>query len=79
MKTLSLKLSDAIANRLDVETQKRGVSKSLVIREALAEYFIASKKSKTGSFLDLASDLCGQFVGPTDLATNPKHLEDYGE
>lgn len=79
MKTISLKLPEAIATRLEAETQKRGVSKSLMVREALAEYFVSSKQNKAGSFLDLAGDLCGQFIGPADLSTNPKHLEDYGE
>lgn len=36
-------------------------------------------ETKTDSFLNLASCFCGSIVGPTDLSTNPKYLEGYGE
>ncbi len=79
MKTISLKLPDAIATKLEAETQKQGISKSLMVREALAEYFVAHTKPKTGSVLELASDLCGCVSGPSDLSTNPDYLEGLGE
>ncbi len=79
MKTISLKLPDAVATKLEAETQKQGVSKSLMVREALAEYFVSHTKQKAGSVLDLAGDLCGCASGPSDLSTNPEYLEGFGE
>ncbi len=45
--------------------------------------FLGSRSQKPlgkhGSALDLAGDLVGSVEGgPGDLATNPKHLNDYG-
>lgn len=79
MKTVSLKLPNYIDKQLEEEARERGCSKSLMIREALAEYFVEIHKTKPGSFLDQAQHLCGSLVGPADLSTNPKHMDKYGE
>lgn len=79
MKTISLKLPNDIADKLEKETYMRGSTKSYMVREALAEYFSKSHQTKPGSFLDLAKDLCGSVVGPVDLSTNKKHMEKYGK
>lgn len=38
-----------------------------------------SQKPPAKSVLDLAGDLVGCVDGPPDLATNPKHLDGYGQ
>jgi hypothetical protein len=40
---------------------------------------LAPRKDRAASCLDLAGDLAGCLKGPRDIATNPKHLEDFGQ
>jgi hypothetical protein len=79
MKTLSLKIPDALASRLDAAARKRQSSKSVLVREAIEAYLSDGGRPRSGSFLDLAGDLIASLNGgPGDLAHNQKHLEDYG-
>jgi hypothetical protein len=79
MKTLSLKLPDALAAKLGAAAKKRQASKSVLVREALEAYLSNGGRRQPGSFLDLAGDLIGSLNGgPGDLAHNKKHLEAYG-
>lgn len=78
MKALSFKLPDALDRRLDSAVTRRGVKKSVLVREALERYLDASETVETGSITDLAGDLVGCIEGPRDLASNPKHLGDLG-
>ena len=79
MKTISLKLPDALNGKLNALTRKRRVSKSVVIREALEAYLAREDEADPNSFLESARDLCGCVDGPTDLSTNPNHLGGYGQ
>jgi hypothetical protein len=81
MKTLTVKIPNAVATKLATETRRRGVSTSEMVREAIAEYLVTTTliKGKPHSFLELASDLCGCLSGPADLSTNPKYMEEYGK
>lgn len=80
MQTLSLKLPDTLLQEINEISEERGISKSSFIREAVTQYLHGGSTSpQSGSFLDLASDLCGSVAGPKDLSTNKKHLEGYGE
>jgi hypothetical protein len=79
MKTLSLKLPDALAIKLATAAKKRQTSKSVLVREALEAYLSNGDGPQPGSFLDLAGDLIGCLHGgPSDLAHNKKHLKGYG-
>jgi predicted DNA-binding protein len=77
MKHVSLKLSDELDARLVKLSKQRGAAKSDVIRDALEAYF-AGDRPDDMSCANLAGDLVGCLKGPADLATNPKHLRDYG-
>jgi predicted transcriptional regulator len=79
MKTLTLKLPDALDRQLTVLVSQRGVNKSVLIREAIERYLSDSKAIQAGSFLDLAGNLVGCVEGPADLSTNPAHLEGFGK
>jgi predicted DNA-binding protein len=79
MKTVSLKLPDALDGRLSVFIRKRKVSKSVVIREALEAYLARESEAEPNSFLEAARDLCGHVDGPVDLSTTPKHLDGDGQ
>ena len=79
MRSVSLKLPDNLAKKLEVAAKKRRLNKSAVIREALEAYFADEKRPIKGSFAELAGDLIGCIKGgPPDLATNPKYMEGYG-
>lgn len=81
MSTLSLKLPDALSREIEIASKKRGISKSMLVKKAIAQYLHSNKNSTAlqGSFLELAADFCGIFKGPKDLSTNKEHLEGFGE
>jgi Arc/MetJ-type ribon-helix-helix transcriptional regulator len=79
MKTVSLKLPEALEIRLNAFIHKRKVSKSVVIREALEAYLAREGETDSGAFLEAARDLSGSLDGPADLSSNPKHLDGYGQ
>lgn len=79
VKTISLKLPEPLDARLTTLIQKRGMSKSAIIREALEEYLSREGEPNPGSFLELAQDLCGCVEGAVDLSTNQGHLDGYGQ
>ena len=77
--TISLKLPDELAARLEAEAQARNTSRSTLFREALEEKLEALAAGRQPSLLELASDLCGSAAsGFQDLGSNPKHLEGFG-
>jgi hypothetical protein len=78
MKTVSLKLSDALHARLTKLAKQRGAPKSAVLRDALDVYLATDGRSDGLSCLDLAGDLVGSIAGPSDLSTNKRHLRGYG-
>ena len=78
MRTITLKLPDHLADRLDQSAAAANTTRSAVVRAAL-EKSLADEKTGTGSCFDLAGDLMGSIKGlPADLATNPAHLEGFG-
>ena len=78
MKTLSVKVSNALDAKLALLAQQRGASKSAVIRDALEAFLKKNGRVMAGSALDLAKDLAGCLSGPGDLSFNKKYLKDFG-
>jgi hypothetical protein len=78
MRTISLKLPEALDARLAALAQQRNTSKSEIVREALSDYLSHDHRPLTGSFLSLAKDLVGCIDGPIDLAANKAYLQGYG-
>ena len=78
MKTISLKLSDSLDQRVARQAKNRGVSKSQLVRDALESYLENGGKMEGPSCYDLSRDLAGSVEGPPDLSTNPKYFEGYG-
>lgn len=79
MRTISLKLPDALLAELDKEAKARKVTKSLLVRESL-EKALRRQPAGPASCYDLARDLAGIVKGlPRDLAENPKYMEGFGE
>lgn len=79
MVTITMKLTESLAARLDQEAQRRKTSRSELVRHCLELVLVCSGVQEPPSFHDLAQDKCGRFRGPRDLATNKKHLRGFGE
>lgn len=81
MKTMTVKLPDELAVRLEKRARRLGVSKSALLRGSL-ERDLGGEKGvveEEPSAYDLMKDGCGCVdSGVTDLATNPKHMERFG-
>ena len=78
MKRISLKMPETLAIRLQVAARERGVSKFVLIRNALEVYLQSDYAEKPGSALSQAADLAGVLCGPEDLSTNNNCLENFG-
>jgi predicted DNA-binding protein len=79
MKTLSLKLPDALVAKLSILAEKRGSSKSNLVREAVESFLAATNGLSEVSCYALATDVWGSLDGPGDLSFNKKHMEGYGQ
>jgi metal-responsive CopG/Arc/MetJ family transcriptional regulator len=80
MKLISLKLPEEMVERFEQAAATRRVSRSSVLREALADYLDRMKPERSVSALDLAGELVGSVKGgPDDLSTNPDYMADYGK
>jgi len=76
MKTITVKLPEALATWLSRRARELGRPQSDLVREALQRV----RAGKSGvSCHDLFADICGFIDGPKDLSTNPKHLSGFGE
>jgi hypothetical protein len=79
MKTISVKLPDALRVRLEAEAARRGVSLGAVVREAAETYVVRAPAQQKLSLYERSKHLCGCLnSGLSDLASNPKHLEGMG-
>jgi len=75
MRTVSFKLPEELDDALNQLARQRRSSRSALVREALESL----AKGKRRSFTALADDLVGCVEGPSDLATNRKHMTGYGK
>jgi len=79
MTTISLKVPDELASRMDAVARARRTSRSALLREALEEKLKAVARKTPPSLYDQSADLCGTGCsGVADLASNPSHLEGFG-
>jgi len=84
MKTLSVKLPEALAKWLAGEARLTRRSRSALVREALEAKRNGRSNGAKGApkpqnMAEALASLGGFFNGPTDLSTNPKHLEGFGK
>lgn len=76
MRPLTVKVPRSLERRLDELARRRAVPRSVIVREALEAYVARAQTSP----LDLIADLVGSVDGlPSDLSTNPKYMEGFGE
>ena len=76
MKTISLKIPEALDRELDHLAKQRRSSRSAVLREALEG--LAGKQRKR-SATGLAGELVGSLKGAPDLSSSPRHMRGYGK
>ena len=79
MNTISLKVPDALASELAAAANRRQVSKSELIREAIRVFLQGEQPAPARGSLSQMTDLVGAFPGPSDLSVNRKYLEGLGE
>jgi hypothetical protein len=84
MNTLTLKLPEGLDQALTDASVRAQVSKSELVRRAMLAYLapgaVQDGREQPPSALALAGDLVGCFEGgPTDLASNPRHLDGFGK
>lgn len=79
MKKVSLKLPDDLHRKLTLCAERRGMTKSALIRESLASYFALEPSPERISVLELAGDLVGCLEGPGDLSFNKKYMKGFGK
>ena len=78
MTSLTIKLPADLKQRLEREARQSGQSVSALIREAVLERLQGAQAAS--SLYDRTADLCGAGAsGRRDLATDPDHLEGFGE
>ena len=78
MKTISLKVPEPLAIRLKDTARRKGVSKSVLIRDALEAHLQTDKAERPESALSQVADLAGMLSGPEDLSVNKDYLRDFG-
>jgi hypothetical protein len=72
MKTLTVRLPEALVAQLEAESRRRNLSKSDVVRERLMKGQ-RSRKGQQASSLDTIADLIGSVDGlPHDLSAHTK-------
>jgi predicted DNA-binding protein len=77
---ITIRISESLGKRLKKQAGTRRRSESALVREALESYL--GEASTSSSAYDLAREagLIGCVRrGPSDLSTNRKHLEGFGE
>lgn len=78
MTTLTCKIPDKLSAHLEAAARQRRVSKSQIVREAIAAS-LRKKKWAVCAF-DLIKDACGIIKGgPKDYASHRRHLKGFGE
>ena len=81
MNVMTIKLPPLLDEAVQAAAQKQRIAKSELVRRALIVYLRDVPEGRPFvSAYDLAPDLAGCLDGgPGDLATNPVHMEGFGE
>jgi hypothetical protein len=77
--TLAIRLSKAERTAIKKRARQDKLSQGDLVRRALRAYGVTPEPEKAKTGYDVIRHLIGSCKGgPSDLATNPKHLEDFG-
>ena len=72
---MTLKLPEALRQGVEAEARRRGVPKSVLVRECVEHMLRRKMNRKQASCLDLVADLVGSQPGPRDASVNRRYLE----
>ena len=79
MERINVRVDPQLKRELEIEAREKGVRPSDIVREALAEH--VRRRTPQASCLDIARRIgfIGAYKGgPSDLSTNPEHMEGFG-
>jgi hypothetical protein len=80
MTTITLKVPAQLKHELQAAARRQGVSCSHLLRQAAEQWVNGSRRRGKASLYERSKDLCGVVKrGPSDLASNPKHLRGFGQ
>ncbi len=71
-------MPESLAIRLTDTARQKGVSKSVLIRDALDAYLQTDGTERPESALAQVADLAGILSGPEDLSVNTAYLRNFG-
>jgi hypothetical protein len=74
--TMTLKVSEVLRRGVEEEARRRGVSKSVVVRECVESMLNRKRRESPPSCLDLVADLVGSQPGPRDASVNQRYLDE---
>ena len=79
MTTITVKVPELLNRKLQTVAEKCGVSKSVLMRNALESYLEKDvpTPSQTTAY-DLLKENIGQVVGPSDLSSKKRYMRGYG-
>jgi hypothetical protein len=73
---MTFKVPETLRRSVEEEARRRGVSKSVLVREYIEAMLRRRQRRKPLTCLDLVSDLVGSQPGPQDASVNPRYLEE---
>ncbi|MGO9921907.1 MAG: ribbon-helix-helix protein, CopG family [Isosphaeraceae bacterium] len=79
MERINVRVDPRLKQQLEAEAREEGVRPSDIVRRALEEHL--QKRTPRESAYDVArrAGIIGVFKGgPSDLSTNPEHMEGFG-
>ncbi len=75
--TVTMKIPQEMAQKLEAVASRKRVPKSTLMREALGTY-LKTQKTKTNLYERMKAGIGCIRSGKGDLSTNPKHMDGYG-
>lgn len=79
MDRISFRVDPALKRQLEAEARSAGVSPSDLAREALREHLQRRKPRESAYDIAKRIGIIGAYTdGPSDLSTNPEHMEGFG-
>lgn len=79
MKTLTIKVPDALFAEITAAAQTRQVSRSEIIRERLTRHLVPEQGTKQSLWSRMQDLVIDDDSLPTDLSSNKAHLDGYGQ
>jgi metal-responsive CopG/Arc/MetJ family transcriptional regulator len=77
---MTVRVKKGLRQQLEAEARAKGVSPSEVVRQAIEEHLRQQHPAETCYDLAKRLGIIGVYTDtPTDLSTNPAHMEGFGE